>query len=160
MEETYTPSFHEICSKVNNAKDKAKKIGVLRKYRTECLEMFLNSGLNPNIVWMLPHGDVPYKPNEAPEGTEHTILAQEARNLYNYVKMNRSRLNLSEVIGNEHINMAQREMMFIQMLEGLHTKEAQLVILAKDKLLSKNFKGLTATCVCEAFGWSDTFEPR
>jgi len=159
MEETYAPSFHEICTKINNAKDKTKKIGVLRKYRTPHLEQFLKAGLDPNIEWMLPRGDVPYKPNEAPEGTEHTILAQETKSLYNYVKMNRSRLNMPEVIGNPHINSAKREMMFIQLLEGLHTNEAELVILAKDKLLSRTFKGLTAACVCEAYGWSPTFEP-
>ena len=43
MEETYRPLFHEIFTKVNNAKDKPKKIKVLQAYRTEALEMFLKS---------------------------------------------------------------------------------------------------------------------
>ena len=51
-ERTYEPSFAEICTKVNNAKDKTKKIAVLREYRTPALEMFLNAAINPNIVWM------------------------------------------------------------------------------------------------------------
>ena len=68
-ERTYEPSFAEICTKVNNAKDKTKKIAVLREFRSGSLEMFLNAAINPNIVWMLPSGDVPYIPNEAPEGT-------------------------------------------------------------------------------------------
>jgi hypothetical protein len=45
------------------------------------------------------------------------------------------------------------------MLEGLHTDEAELVILAKNKDLSKSYKGLTANAVCEAFGWTENFEP-
>ena len=156
----YEPSFVEICTKVNNAKDKTKKIAVLREYRSESLEMFLNAAINPNIIWMLPAGDVPYIPNEAPEGTEHTTLHQEVRNFHNFVKMDRQRLGLEEVIGNPTLNGAKREMMFIQLLEGLHKDEANLVILAKDKKVSKTYKGLTAACVCEAFGWSDTFEPK
>ena len=43
MEETYVPLYSEICKKVNNAKDKPRKIEVLRKYRSEGLEMFLKS---------------------------------------------------------------------------------------------------------------------
>ena len=74
--------------------------------------------------------------------------------------MDRSRLDMDEVIGNPTINSQKREMMFIQLLEGLHKDEANLVILAKDKKVSKTYKGLTAACVCEAFGWSDTFEPK
>ena len=159
-ERTYEPSFAEICTKVNNAKDKTKKIAVLREFRSGSLEMFLNAAINPNIVWMLPSGDVPYIPNEAPEGTEHTTLHNEVQNFHIYVKMDRSRLGMAEVVGNPGINSAKREMMFIQLLEGLHHDEAELVILAKDKKVSRTYKGLTAKCVCEAFGWSDTFEPK
>ena len=159
-ERTYEPSFAEICTKVNNAKDKTKKIAVLREYRTPALEMFLNAAINPNIVWMLPRGDVPFIENDAPEGTEHTSLINEVHNFHNYVKMDRSRLGMDEVVGNPNINSAKREMMFIQLLEGLHKDEANLVISAKDKKVSKTYKGLTAACVCQAFGWSDTFEPK
>ena len=159
-ERTYEPSFHEIFTKVNNAKDKTKKIAVLKEYRTQSLEMFLNAAINPNIVWMLPRGDVPFRANDAPEGTDHTTLHNEVQNFHNYVKMDRSRLNMDEVVGNPNINSQKREMMFIQLLEGLHKDEAELVILAKDKKVSKTYKGLTAACVCEAFGWSNTFEPK
>ena len=159
-ERTYEPSFHEIFTKVNNAKDKTKKIAVLKEYRTQSLEMFLNAAINPNIVWMLPRGDVPFRANDAPEGTDHTTLHNEVQNFHNYVKMDRSRLNMAEVVGNPNINSQKREMMFIQLLEGLHKDEAELVILAKDKKVSKTYKGLTAACVCEAFGWSNTFEPK
>ena len=41
MEETYRPLFHEIFTKINNAKDKPKKVAVLRQYRSASLEMFL-----------------------------------------------------------------------------------------------------------------------
>ncbi|SVC76250.1 uncharacterized protein METZ01_LOCUS329104, partial [marine metagenome] len=69
--ETYAPLFHEIFTKVNNAKDKPKKVAVLRQYRTEALENFLMAAFNPSITWLLPEGNVPYIPNEAPDGTEH-----------------------------------------------------------------------------------------
>ena len=48
-EDTYAPLFSEICTKVNNAKDKPKKIQVLRQYRTAPFEMFLKSALDPNM---------------------------------------------------------------------------------------------------------------
>ena len=160
MEETYTPLYSEICTKVNNAKDKPRKIEVLRKYRTTQFEMFLKASLDPNIEWMLPEGDVPFIPNEAPDGTEHTRLSNEMRAAHNYVKMHRDHLNLPAVIGNPGLNTARREMMFIQLLEGLHHDEANLLVVAKDKKLSKKYKGLTAAAVQEAYGWDDQFQAK
>ena len=157
--ETYTPLFHEICLKVNNAKDKPAKIKVLQKYRTKALEMFMKAALCPEVEWMLPAGDVPFIPNEAPEGTEHTLLAQAMNKVHNYVRLNRDKLDMPPVVGNKDLNRMKREMMFIQLLEGLHEKEALLLIDAKNKAINKKYKGLNATTVCEAYGWNDNFEP-
>ena len=75
--ETYTPLFHEIFTKVNNAKDKPKKIAVLQKYRSEALENFLMAAFNPQITWLLPEGDVPYIEND--DYTIDDILKNEAQ---------------------------------------------------------------------------------
>ena len=47
--------------------------------------------------------------------------------------------------------------MFVQLLEGLSAGEAECVVLAKDNSLSKKYKGLTAKCIQEAFGWDENF---
>jgi len=150
--ETYSPLFHEIFTKVNNAKDKPKKVAVLRQYRTEALENFLMAAFNPSITWLLPEGDVPYIPNEAPDGTEHTRLSHEARKLHHYVQ--REGTPQGSFLGNPDINSAKREMMFIQLLEGLSAGEAEDLCLAKDQSLNKKYKGLNANVVREAFGWN------
>ena len=150
--ETYSPLFHEIFTKVNNAKDKPKKVAVLRQYRTEALENFLMAAFNPSITWLLPEGDVPYIPNEAPDGTEHTRLSHEARKLHHYVQ--REGTPQGSFLGNPDINSAKREMMFIQLLEGLSKGEAEDLCLAKEQSLNKKYKGLNANVVREAFGWN------
>jgi len=150
--ETYSPLFHEIFTKVNNAKDKPKKVAVLRQYRTEALENFLMAAFNPSITWLLPEGDVPYIPNEAPDGTEHTRLSHEARKLHHYVQ--REGTPQGSFLGNPDINSAKREMMFIQLLEGLSAGEAEDLCLAKEQSLNKKYKGLNANVVREAFGWN------
>ena len=155
--ETYTPLFHEIFTLVNNAKDKPKKVAVLRKHKSEALEAFLMCAFNPDIEWLLPEGDVPYMPNDAPDGTEHSVLHQEANNFYNYVKKLVTGTTNQWVVGNDKINDARREMMFIQMLEGLSAGEAECVILAKNRTLNKKYKGLNANTVRDAFGWDENF---
>ena len=45
MQETYRPLYHEIFTKVNNAKDKPKKLAVLRQYQSPSLEMLLKGGI-------------------------------------------------------------------------------------------------------------------
>ena len=157
--ETYTPLFHEICTKVNNAKDKGAKIRVLREHRTKALEQFMKAALCAEIEWMLPAGDVPFIANEAPEGTEHTLLSQAMSKVHNYVQLNRDKLKMEPVVGNPELNTMKREMMFIQLLEGLHKNEALLLIDAKNKVINKKYKGLNAATVCEAYELNPNFEP-
>jgi len=146
---TYTPLLSEVLKKVNNAKTKDKKVAVLKEHDTQPLRIIIKGSFDPKIVWMLPEGNVPYKPNESEEGTEHTVLAREARKLYHYVKG-----------GNDRLPTTKRETMFIQLLEGLHKSEAELVINAKDKKLHQIYKGLSAAVVKEAFNWNDNFNRR
>jgi hypothetical protein len=145
-EDTYTLLFSEILTKVNNGNNKTKKLNVLKQYDCEPLRMVLKSSFDPNIVWLLPEGDVPYKKNEAPVGTEHTSLRLEAKRLFNFIKG-----------GNDKLPQFKREDMFIQMLEGLHESEAELLINAKDKRLHQVYKGLSDAVVKEAFGWNDKY---
>ena len=154
--ETFTPLYHKIFTKVNNAKDKPKKIAVLRKYDTEHLRALLNCAFNPDIEWMLPEGEVPYIENDAPDGTDHSRLSTEGRLLYNFVKKKIPN-SVDYLVGNPQITDARREMMFIQLLEGLSAGEAQVLCLAKENTLHRKYKGLTATCVREAYGWDENF---
>ena len=75
------PLFSEIATKVNNAKDKPRKLKVLREHDSVPLRQVLKGAFDPNIEWLLPSGDVPYTANDAPIGTEHTLLSQEAKRL-------------------------------------------------------------------------------
>ena len=143
---TYNLSFHEILTKVNNAKDKPKKIEVLRKYDTNELRMFLKGAFSEKLEWLLPEGKPPYTPNEAPVGTEHTWLKQEVKRMFHFLKG-----------GNPQLSQMKRDNMFIQMLEGLSKEEAELLIWAKDNELNKHYKGLTANLVKEAFDWNDDY---
>jgi hypothetical protein len=140
------PLIHEILTMVNNAKDKPKKIKVLQKYDSEGLRMLIKSSFDPKIVWRLPKGDVPFMKNDAPEGTQHTRLEQEAKKLFHYIKG-----------GNDRLNQMKCEQMFVQLLEGLQENEAEVVILAKDKILHQKYKGLSQQVVKEAFSWDDDF---
>ena len=112
MADNYNLSFHEILTKVNNAKDKPKKIEVLRKYDTNELRMLMKGAFDPRLEWLMPEGKPPYKPNEAPIGTEHTWLKQEVKRMFHFLKG-----------GNPQLSQMKRDNMFIQMLEGLCDEE-------------------------------------
>ena len=129
----------EVLQKVSNAKTKAEKIKLLDEYNTPALRSLLIINFDESVVSMLPEGGVPFTPNDAPKGTEHTVLEQEYRKLYLFFKG-----------GNSSINQTTRENLFIQLLEGLHEEEANLLVLVKDKSLGKKYK-ITRACVEEAF---------
>ena len=138
--------FSEILDLVHKAKTKNKKIEILRKYNSDAFRMIIKSSFDPEIRWTMPEGNVPYEPNDAPAGTEHTRLATEAKKLYRFIRG-----------GDDGTPQFKKEQMFIQMLEGLHKDEAELLCYAKDKKLHKVVKGLSAPVVREAFGWDEDF---
>jgi len=130
--------MHEVLQKVSNAKTKKEKIKLMQEYNTNALRMLFIINFDDSVVSLLPPGDVPYTPNEAPEGTEHTILEKEARLLHHFFK------------GGSNVSQVKREQMFVQMLEGLNKGEAEALVLAKDKKIGKRWK-ITKAAVSEAF---------
>ena len=144
--DTYTLSFAEIFDKVSKIKSKKDKVSFLKQYQTDSLRMVIKSSFDPKIKWALPEGEVPYKPNEAPEGTEHNNLSYEARKLYHYIEG-----------GNPTLTQSKREMMFVALLESLHPDEADILVAAKDKVLHQKYKGLSENVVKEAFDWDDNY---
>ena len=136
----------EILTKINNAKDKPKKIAILREHASAPLKQVLKGAFDPNLKWDLPVGIPPFKANQAPLGTQHTWLADESKKLWHFL-----------VGGNPGLSKTRKETMFIQVLENLSEEEANLLINIKDKKLNKKYKGLTANLVKEAFDWNDNF---
>jgi hypothetical protein len=130
----------EILRKVSNAKTKAEKISLLRKHNSTALRQLLIINFDESILSMLPEGDVPYTPNDAPVGTDHSRLEQEYRGLYRFFKG-----------GQDKLPALKRESMFVQLLEGLSEEEAELMVLVKDGRMNEKYKRLTKAVVSEAF---------
>lgn len=129
----------EILRKVSNAKTKQEKISLLRKHNSNAIRQLMIINFDDSVICELPEGDVPYTPNDAPPGTDHTRLEQEYRGLYRFFK------------GGAKLPSLKRESMFVQLLEGLCAEEAELLILLKDGRLSENYKRITKAVVAEAF---------
>ena len=129
----------EVLQKVSNAKTKAQKIKLLQEHNTDTLRMLLIWNFDESVYSAVPSGEVPYEVNEAPAGTEHTKLEHESRLFYHFIEG-----------ANQNLTQTRREQMFIQMLEGLHKDEAEVICLVKDKKLGKRYK-ITKATVSEAF---------
>ena len=133
------PLLSEVLGLVSKQKTKAKKIQVLKENESLHLKSVLIWNFDDSVVSVLPEGPVPYDKNEAPAGTEHTYLAHEHKLLYNFIKG-----------GNDFLKPVKREQLFLQLLEGLHEDEAEVICLMKDKKLTDKYK-ITKAVVSEAF---------
>ncbi len=122
------PFIHEVLELVSKQRSKAKKIEVLKKHEDPSIKAILIWNFDPSIVSAIPEGPVPYKENEVPVGTDHTSLRREYKNLYHFIKG-----------GNDGLSSLRRETMFIQLLEGLHPSEAEVICLVKDKKLQTKY---------------------
>jgi hypothetical protein len=133
------PFIFEILELVGKQRTNAKKVELLKEHRTEALTAVLIWNFDESIISLLPEGQVPFNKNEVPVGTDHTSLRKEWRNLYHFVKG-----------GNDSLSKTRRESMFIQILEGLHPQEADILCLVKDKVLQSKYK-ITHDVVRQAY---------
>ena len=130
----------EILRKISNAKTKKEKVDLFKKHNSPALRQLMIINFDESILSELPEGDVPYTPNDAPVGTDHTRLEQEYRGHYRFFKG-----------GDSRIKSLKRETMFVQLLEGLSAEEAELLVLVKDGRLNEKYKRITKAVVSEAF---------
>jgi hypothetical protein len=128
----------EVIQRVSNSKTRDEKIEILRHYDSPALRAVLIWNFEENVKSDLPEGDVPYTPNDAPIGTEHSKLIHEWQKFNHFVQ------------GVTNTTKMKKEVMFIQMLEALHASEAELICLMKDKQIHKRFK-ITKAVVQDAF---------
>ncbi len=110
----------EVLRKVSNAKTKAEKISLLRKHNSNALRQLMIINFDESVVCELPEGDVPYTPNDAPVGTDHSRLEQAYRGLYRFFN------------GGRKLPQLKRASMFVQLLDGLSAEEAELIVLVQD----------------------------
>ena len=149
------PFVFEVLELVSKQRSNVKKVEVLKTYEHDALKSIFIWNFDDTIVSLLPEGDVPYgdlkeqnvyagslsenlsreaSGGESATGQDlngrgRTSLRREYQNLYHYVKG-----------GNDSLTSIRREMMFINLLQGLHPREAEVVVLTKDKRLQTKYK--------------------
>ena len=125
----------EILQKVSSAKTKSEKVELLQEYNNNGLRAILIINFDESLKFLLPEGEVPFSPNDAPVGTEHTRLDSEYRGLYRYFKG-----------GDNTLKGVRREQLFVQLLEGLVEDEANLLVAACNKDIQSKYR-ITKACL-------------
>ena len=158
------PFTFEVLSLVVKQKSNAKKVEVLKKYEHNSIKAIFIWNYDDSVISLLPPGEVPYSSLEEEQNTSgtlttrinqqsetmrynntpnankgHTTLRREWTKLYNFIKG-----------GNDSLNGLRRETMFIQILQGLHPLDAEILCLVKDKNLYDKYK-ITKEIVTEAY---------
>ena len=159
------PFVYEILELASKQRSNAKKVEVLKTYEHDSLKTIFIWNFDDTVISLLPEGEVPYanadeqsvysgnlsdnlmreaSGGESATGQDlngrgRTSLRREYQNLYHYVQG-----------GNNTLSTIRREMMFINLLQGLHPREAEVLILTKDKILTNKYK-ITLDNVKEAY---------
>ncbi len=129
------PLIFEDVAAANSIKARKE---VLLENESKPLKEILKYAFHPDIKFALPPGKPPYKTIGSPEEYNPTYLYPNIRKFYLYIEG-----------GHDGLTQLRREQLFIQMLESLHPKEAEVVIQVKDKKL--NYRGLTYKLVKTTF---------
>ena len=131
----------EILTLVEKAKSKEEKKQILLQHKNNHALLFmLCLSYDPNVNWYLPEGSPPFKKEvDKPMGYQQTTIQNELRRFY--------------IWGNPDTNIpkVKKESLFIEMLEGLHHTEAEIVLACKDKKLFSLYKSVTEDLVREVF---------
>ena len=162
------PLIFEIFNLASKQRSKAKKVEVLQKYNHDALRMLLIWNFDESITSALPEGVVPYSgyaEQTTSSGTLSTKITEEARRMYETGSFSIGTSDKSAKTtlrkeykhfyhfirgGNNALSSIRRETMFINLLEGLHPLEAEILCLVKDKKLSDKYN-ITQEIVSEAF---------
>ena len=162
------PLIFEILDLVSKQRSKAKKVEALQKYNHPALRMLLIWNFDESIVSALPEGPVPYSgyaEQTTSSGNLSTKITEEVRRMYEVGSfsigssdssakstLRRECKHFYHFIrgGNNGLTAIRRETMFINLLEGLHPLEAEILCLVKDKKLSDKYN-ITKDLVSEAF---------
>ena len=162
------PLIFEIFNLASKQRSKAKKVEVLQKYNHDALRMLLIWNIDESIITALPEGVVPYSgyaEQTTSSGTLSTKITEEARRMYETGSFSIGTSDKSAKTtlrkeykhfyhfirgGNNGLSSIRRETMFINLLEGLHPLEAEILCLVKDKKLSDKYN-ITKEIVSEAF---------
>ena len=121
------PLIFEDVAAAKSFKDRKK---VLLDNESNPLKELLKYAFHPDIKFVLPEGAPPYKTIGSPDEWNPTYLYPNIRKLYLFVEG-----------GHEGLTTMRREQLFVQMLESLHPKEAEVLVQVKDKKLK--YRGLT-----------------
>jgi len=162
------PFAFEVLDLVSKQRSNAKKVEVLKKYEHISLKVILLWNFDETVISMLPAGPVPYSgyaDQTSYSGSLSTKITEEIRRMHEtgsfslgatdkqgHTTLRREYVNLYHFVkgGNDSLNNIRRETMFINILEGLHPLEAEILCLIKDKKLSDKYN-LTKEVVMEAY---------
>lgn len=169
------PFAFEILQLASKQKIKANKVKVLQKYEHESLKSIFIWNFDDSIVSMIPQGEVPYPSmgeDLVKSGSVSDLIEREVEkmNVYNsnsvsytekirtghttirseYTKLINFVQSTAGVPGNPNLTTLRRENMFIQMVQGLHPLEAEIMCLVKDKKLQTKYK-ISKEVVAEAY---------
>jgi hypothetical protein len=159
------PFAFEVLSLVSKQRSNAKKVEILKEYEHDSLKAIFIWNFDESVISMLPEGEVPYfGENDFKTSTmseriqqavdtmddlssssigasdqKHTAIRTEYTKLFNFIKG-----------GNDSLSSLRRENIFINLLEGMHPLEAEILCLCKDKRLQEKYK-ITKEIVSEAY---------
>ena len=151
------PFAFEVFALASKQKTNAKKAEVLRTYSHESLQALLIWNFDETVISELPEGLVPY----ASVGQQNVVSGNLSDNINRAVQtmgdlgsnsigsQDQGRTSIRKEYtyfynfvrgGNDTLSNRKREMMFINILEGLHPLEAEILMLVKDKKLDTKYK--------------------
>ena len=131
----------EILKEANKLATREERIEFLRQNDSPALRDIIRIAFDKDVVSMLPEGAPPYTPDDAPEGYAPSTLYKKFREFKFYFK---------GPVANG-VKPLKREAMFVQLLESIHSTEAELLIRAKDRILHKKLMGITRKLCQDAF---------
>ena len=162
------PFAFEVFHLASKQRSKAKKVEVLKRYEDSSLKALFIWNFDETIVSVLPEGEVPYTGYDEQttySGTLTTKISEEIRRMHEtgsfslgatdkegHTTIRREYVNFYHFLkgGNDSLNNIRRETMFINILEGLHPLESEIIVLVKDKRLDEKYK-ITKEIVSEAY---------
>ena len=158
----------EIFDVITKQRTKVKKVEALKKFNHPSLKALFIWNFDETVISLLPPGEVPYAGVDEQNVSSGTVsgkiddavnkmaelgsnslgaqdqgrtsIRQEFKKFYNFIKG-----------GNDGLSNLRRETIFINIVQGLHPREAEILCLVKDKRLEEKYKAITKEIISQAY---------
>ncbi len=133
---------HEVFNELSNINSFHDRVAYLQEHQSYSIRTIIQANFNPHIQFDLPYGSPPFNGDDMPPENSLGRIDKQIKVLGSLIIQGNPSVGLERI---------RKETKFLQLIESINRKDADIIIAMKDKKLEEAFPILDRTLAKAAF---------